>query len=404
MTRDLHVRIYLENLIFLAHVVFLVVLSPIIARVFRLPTPVVEILLGSYAVWIGFLHVDNAVFKNLAKIGFLYLMFLAGLETDIQKFLAYKDRFLKKAILYFLCLYGISFALYLVLGLSPVYIVAIPIVSLGMIMALINQHGKQHKWLELALIIGVIGELISIGALVIFDGAITHGLGWHFFKSILILIGVLFSAYFLYKVLKIIFWWYPNLKRIIMPNEDDVMHQSLRFSMGLFFVLIAIMQWLEIDMALGAFLAGIFISNFFAHKKELPHQLSAFGFGFLVPFFFIFVGTTLDLQLALTGHILTHALWIVLAMVSSRMISSFVAYYKYLGLRNTILFSFGDSMPLLFLVAIATLALKNGAINSDEYASFIVAALMEGIVIMTLIQLLMYAFEKFDNRNKEKIS
>lgn len=378
------------------------VLSPIISRIFRLPTPVVEILLGSYAVWVGFLHIDNDVFKNLAKIGFFYLMFLAGLEIDIQKFLMYKDRFLKKAILYFVCLYGISFAIYLIFGLSAVYIVAIPIVSLGMIMALINQHGKHHKWLELSLIIGVIGELISIGALVVFDGAVTHGLGWHFAKSILILIAVFASSYFLYRLLQILFWWYPNLKRIIMPN-DDTMHQSLRISMALFFVLIATMQWLEIDMVLGAFIAGIFIANFFAHKKELPHQLSTFGFGFLVPLFFIFVGTTLDLNLVFTQSILTHALWIVLAMVGARMVSSFVAYYSYLGVKSTILFSLGDSMPLTFLVAIATIAVKNGAIGQEEYASFIVAALMEGIVIMTLIQFLMFLFQKLDMKNKEKI-
>ena len=172
---------------------------PICFPVTITPTPVVEIPLGSYAVWVGFLHIDNDVFKNLAKIGFFYLMFLAGLEIDIQKFLMYKDRFLKKAILYFVCLYGISFAIYLIFGLSAVYIVAIPIVSLGMIMALINQHGKHHKWLELSLIIGVIGELISIGALVVFDGAVTHGLGWHFAKSILILIAVFASSYFLYR-------------------------------------------------------------------------------------------------------------------------------------------------------------------------------------------------------------
>lgn len=392
----------LENLIFLAHVVLLMVLSPIISRIFRLPTPVVEILLGSLAVWLGILHEGNEVFKNLAKIGFFYLMFLAGLEIDIQRFLHYRDRFLKKAILYFICLYSISVILYIIFGLSPVYIVAIPIVSLGMIMALINQHGREHKWLELSLIIGVIGELISIGALVIFDGAITHGLGWHFAKSILMLIAVLFSSYFLYRLLKIIFWWYPNLKRIIMPH-NDTMHQSLRFSMALFFVLIATMQWLEIDMVLGAFIAGIFISNFFAHKKELPHQLSMFGFGFLVPLFFIFVGTTLDLNLVFTTHILTHALWIVIAMVGARMASSFAAYYSYLGLRSTVLFSLGDSMPLTFLVAIATIAVKNGAIGDEEYASFIVAALMEGIVIMTLIQILMYLFQRFDRKNEEKL-
>ena len=389
----------MENLIFLAHVVLLMVLSPIISRLFRIPTPVVEILLGSLAVWVGFLHVDNEVFKNLAKIGFFYLMFLAGLEIDIQRFLHYKDRFLKKAILYFFCLYSISFVLYLFFDLSPVYIVAIPIVSLGMIMALINQHGREHRWLELSLIIGVIGELVSIGALVIFDGAITHGLGWHFAKSILILIAVFFATYFLFHFLKILFWWYPELKRIIMPN-DDTMHQSLRFSMALFFILIATMQWLEIDMVLGAFLAGIFISNFFAHKKELPHQLSMFGFGFLVPLFFIFVGTTLNLNLVFTPDILTHALWIVLAMVGARILSSFAAYYSYLGLKETILFSLGDSMPLTFLVAIATIAAKNGAIGENEYASFIVAALMEGVVIMILIQLLMHVFKHYDVKNK----
>ena len=186
-----------------------------------------------------------------------------------------------------------------------------------------------------------------------------------------------------------------------MPN-DDSMHQSLRISMALFFVLIATMQWLEIDMVLGAFIAGIFISNFFAHKKELPHQLSTFGFGFLVPLFFIYVGTTLNLNLVFTQTILTHAFWIVFAMVSARMISSFVSYYSYLGFKETILFSLGDSMPLTFLVAIATIAVKNGAIGQEEYASFIVAALMEGIIIMTLIQFLMYLFKKLEARACKK--
>ena len=86
----------MENLIFLAHVVLLMVLAPIISRVLRIPNTVIEILLGSFAVWIGFLHVGNDVFKSLAKIGFFFLMFLAGLEIDISRFLAYKDRFLNK--------------------------------------------------------------------------------------------------------------------------------------------------------------------------------------------------------------------------------------------------------------------------------------------------------------------
>ncbi|AHJ12600.1 cation:proton antiporter [Sulfurospirillum multivorans] len=392
----------MENLIFLAHVVLLMVLSPILSRLFRIPTPVVEILLGSLAVWLGFLHVDNDVFRNLAKIGFFYLMFLAGMEIDIPRFLHYKERYLKKTLLYFFCLYSLSLIIFLVFNLSYVYIVAIPIISLGMVMALINQYGKEVQWLEFSLLIGVVGELLSIGALVVFDGAMTHGLGWDFAKSILILISVFFSSYILFRLLKIIFWWYPGLKSLIMPH-DDTMQQSMRVSIGLFFVLIATMQWLDIDMVLGAFIAGIFISNFFAHKTELPHQLSTFGFGFLVPLFFIFVGTTLNLETVFTKTIFTHALWIVLAMVGIRMISSFVAYYSSLKFWDTVFFSLSTSMPLTFLVAIATIAMKNGAIGEEEYASFIVASLIEGIVIMILIQFLMFLFQRADRKSEEKI-
>ncbi|MCD8543825.1 MAG: cation:proton antiporter [Sulfurospirillum cavolei] len=388
----------MENLIFLAHVVLLMVLSPIISRLFRLPTPVVEILLGTFAIWSGFLHVDNDVFKNLAKIGFFYLMFLAGLEIDIVKLLSYKKQYLNKTLLYFVCLYGFSFLLYLIFHLPVVYTVAIPIVSIGMVMALINQYGKKETWLEFSLIIGAVGELLSIASFVVFDGIISHGLGWHFVQNIIMLIVVFASSYFLFNILRILFWWYPGLKSLIMPH-DDSMQQSLRISIALFFILIATMQWLEIDMVLGAFIAGIFISNFFGHKRELPHQLSMFGFGFLIPIFFIFVGTTLDLNLVFSSRILKHAFLIVLVMVGIRMLSSFIAYYGSLGLKNTILFSLSSSMPLTFLVAVATIAVKNGAIDANEYASFIVAALMEGILIMTLIQFLMYLFAKFEKND-----
>jgi len=390
----------LENLIFLAHVVLLIVLSPMISKVFRIPTPVVEILLGSFAAWAGLLHTDNEVFKNIAKIGFFYLMFLAGLEIDIPRLLHYKERFLKKTIIYFICLYGLSFLIYVVFKLPFVYIVALPIISLGMVMALINQYGKELPWLEFSLVIGAFGELLSIGSFVVFDGAMTHGLGWYFFKNIVMLCTVFFSSYILFRLLRILFWWYPGLKSLIMPH-DDSMQQSLRISIALFFVLLATMQWLDIDMVLGAFIAGIFISNFFAHKTELPHQLSLFGFGFLIPLFFVFVGTTLNLNLVFTKHILSHALWIVVAMVGVRMISSFIAYYSSLKFKDTIFFSLSSSMPLTFLVAVATIAAKNGAIGTDEYASFIVAALIEGIVIMVLIQVLMFLFTRYERRANE---
>jgi Kef-type K+ transport system membrane component KefB len=383
----------MENLAFLSQIVILILLAPIFAKLFKVSVAVVEIVLGAVVVWMGFIESGNELFKDIAKIVFFYLMFLAGFEINIKKFLSFKDRFINNVLIYFGCLYGISFLLYFIFDLNPVYIVAIPIVSLGMIMALINEHGKTHKWLELSLIIGVIGELISISALVIFDGIVAHGIGEQFYKSIIILIVILFVTFYAFKGMNVLFWWFPRLKRVIMPDSDN-MSQDIRVSMALFFILIAIMQYLHIDMVLGAFIAGVFIANFFEHKVELPHTLHRVGFGFLVPLFFIYVGTTLNLDVLFTEEIVDTALLIVLAMVVARMISSFVAYYKYLGFRDTVLFSFGDSMPLTFLIAIATIAVNNNAISQNEYYAFVLAAMIEAVFIMILIKLIMYKIKR----------
>ncbi len=123
-----------------------------------------------------------------------------------------------------------------------------------------------------------------------------------------------------------------------MPHEDGK-DQDIRFSMALMFLMIAVMLYLKIDVVLGAFLAGVFIATYFKHKKELPEKLSSFGFGFLVPIFFIHVGSTLALEAFTDTKILSMALFIASAIIGIRLVSSFVAYSGYLGWKNTILFS-----------------------------------------------------------------
>ena len=126
-------------------IAFLIVLSPIFSNRTKLPLAVVEILLGAIALWLGVLDSGNEVFKDLSKIGFFYLMFLAGQEIDLKRFKSQKEVIFKNAIVYFSTIYALSFGIYLIFDLNPVYIIAIPVVSLGMIMVLINEHGKEFE-------------------------------------------------------------------------------------------------------------------------------------------------------------------------------------------------------------------------------------------------------------------
>lgn len=375
----------------------LVIFSPFLSRVTKLPVVVVEILMGSLAGYFGLLE-ENEIFKIIAKVGFLYLMFLAGMEVNLKEFGFAKSSLLRRTIIYFTMLYGCSLTLFLYFHLSAVYLVAFPIFSLGMLMALVKEYGKNQPWLALALNIGIIGELVSILALTILSGGLEHGFNREFAFTLGGLFIFMIGFVLIFKGIRILFWWYPGLKVLIMPH-DDGKDQDVRFSMALMFMMVAVMLYLKIDVVLGAFLAGVFIASYFKHKTELPHKLSSFGFGFLVPIFFIHVGSTLALDAFLDPKILMMAFYIASAIIGIRFVSSLVAYSGYLGMKNTILFSLSDSMPLTFTVAIATLGYDAAAITHDEYYSFIVASMGSGIFIMILIKLL-YNFFYSENRKK----
>ena len=381
----------MHNLALFAQVALLILLAPIFARTLKLPVAVVEIVLGAFLAWFGFVDIDNGIFRNIAEIGFFYLMFLAGLEIEIKKFLNLKESFFARVSIYFGSLYGMSVFAYFIFDLSLVYIVAIPTVSLGMIMALINDHGREQKWLDMALLVGAFGELLSIAVLVIFDAAINHGLGLEFYKSIAILLLVLSASYYLFRALNIVLWWFPELGKIIMPEKDN-MSQDIRVSMAFFFVFIGIMQYLGIDMVLGSFIAGVFLGNLFSHKVELPHTLNTIGFGFLIPLFFIYIGSTLDLNTLFTEEIILKSLFIVALMVITRIVSVFLAYKKYWSISEGLLFALSSSMPLTLLIAIVTIAMKNNIIDINEYYSFIFAAVLEALIFMVVINFVMKSY------------
>lgn len=373
----------------------LIILSPMFSNITKLPIAVMEILLGSLAVWVGLLEADSEIFKSLSKIGFFYLMFLAGLEIDLKKFVAKREFLLKKALTYFVTIYLVAFIYYLVFDLNPIYIIAIPIVSLGMVMALINEQGKGFGWLEIVLIVGVMGEILSITAIVIYKSVIYFGLGFELYKNIAIFLAVLYLMYQALKLSNTLFWWYPELKESIMPQNDSK-SQSVRVSVALFIILIGIMNLLHIDMVLGAFFAGIFIANFFEHKKDLPHTLHKVGFGFLVPLFFIYVGSTLDLNLVFSAKILTNAFLILLAIFSVRFIGANIAHSSHLSPSERLLLALGDSMPLTFLIAISTIGYEAELITKDEYLSFVLAGMLSGIVVMSIIKALIGRLYKKD--------
>ncbi len=362
-----------------------VIFSPFFAKVLHLPTTPVEIIFGALLGYLGFLH-EEPLFELIAEVGFLYLMFLAGTEVNLKKVIKTDPKLIKRILFYLATLYGLSGLFHLYFDLGRIFIVLLPLISVGLVATLSKEYGKT-PWLELSMTAGSIGEVISITALTLASASLEYGLGFKFVQIIISLIAFIIFIMLLFRALRLFFWWFPEVAVALMPHQDNK-EQDIRLSIGLLFLLIAGMLYLDLELAFGAFIAGIFLPTFFEHKQELPEKLASFGFGFLIPIFFIYIGTSFNLDALLMEGLIFKAVLITVAMIMMRLIGS-LAFSASLGFRDALLMGLSHSMPLTLLIALATLAYHAHSIDKLHYYALILAALFQVLVVTVLIKIIM---------------
>lgn len=359
--------------------------SPFVAKFLRIPIPPIEIILGSMFAYLGFIG-HNEYFSLIAEVGFLYLMFLAGMEVDLKQITKSPKIIIQKSILFLTLMVFFSITSGIIFGLNIIIIISMPLISIGLLASLSKVYGKETPWIKLALIAGVLGEVGSIAALTIFDAASISGFNFELIIKLAYLVFFIIIVYIIYKLLHLLFWWFPELKHILMP-KFDTSDQDIRLAMSLFFILIAVMLSLELEVALGAFIAGVAISAFFHHEKKLEEKMSSLGFGFLVPLFFLHVGASFDLRALLLEGVVSGALLIIFLMIGSRMLAAIVLK-NISGSKDALLIALSLSMPLTLLIAVATIGYEVQLLDLLSYYQLILASIFEILISMILINIL----------------
>lgn len=385
-----------ENVTLIITIALIIVFSPFFAKLLKLPTTPLEIILGSVLAYTGFIH-DGHLFEIAAEIGFLYLMFIAGTEINLKNVLKTPATIMRRVVLYLAILYSFAIVFSLYFELSNIFILLLPLISVGLIATLSKEYGKT-PWLDISMTAGGIGEVVSIAILTITSAGLESGIGLELFKTLFALVLFLIVMFFIFRFMQLLFWWFPEVSTALMPEEDN-QEQDIRLSISIFLLLVGSMLYLDLELAFGAFLAGIFIPTFFEHKHELPEKLASFGFGFLIPIFFIHIGTSFDLNALSMEGLIYKAFLITLAMISMRVVASLV-FIKKLGIIDSILMGLSHSMPLTLLIAMATLAYSAKSIDQLHYYAFILAALFQVISVMITIKLINnYKLKKEENQN-----
>lgn len=384
MSSDISIIIVISIIIFI---------SPLISKKTHIPTIPIEIILGSLAASFSLLH-HNHIFELVAELGFLYLMFLAGLEVDLRKLFREPVEILTKGFIYVILLYVLSTIIALYFNLGLIFVVIMPLISIGLLAALKKEYGDQ-PWIELSITVGLLGEVVSIVLLTIVSAKMEFGLTPEFYRTLFILALMFVGLAIVYKLFHNIVWWYPEIKQYLMPKYDHT-EQDIRLSMTMFFLMVALMLYLNLEAAFGAFVAGVFIRTFFEDKKDLPTKLEHFGFGWLVPIFFISIGASFNIDSIMLNGLISTAVLITIAMISIRVISSTILIKELGSIQKTFLLGLSHSMPLTLLIAVATLAFQNRSIDQFHYYAFILASILEVLVCMITIRIV----EKIGNKKR----
>ncbi|MGG4000790.1 monovalent cation:proton antiporter family protein [Anoxybacillus kestanbolensis] len=384
-------------------------LTPLLLHRFRLhmiPVVVAEIVIGIIIGKTGFNIVEQDMWlETLSTLGFLFLMFLSGLEIDFSAFANKKKGKEEKEPNAFFVASIVFVGIFLVsLGLSYMFVwlgyidnaflmtLIISTISLGVVVPTLKDAQLMKTTIgQTILLIAVIADLVTMVLLAVFVSMHdpSHGNVWLLLG--LFLVGVIF--YFAGK--------YFKKRSFIETMAKGTIQIGTRAVFALIIVLVALSETLGAENILGAFLAGVLVS-LLAPNQDFVHKLDSFGYGFFIPIFFVMVGVNLDLRPLFTQFdILLLIPLLFVALVISKVVPVYILRIWY-DRNTTLAAGFLLVSTLSLVIAAATIAERMGMIDENMKGALILVAVLTSVVSPIMFKKL-YRVEKEERKKMVKL-
>jgi Kef-type K+ transport system membrane component KefB len=176
---------------------------------------------------------------------------------------------------------------------------------------------------------------------------------------------------------------WPMLERTIEASSQP----AVRIAVVLVFALAALAASLGLDLLLGGFVAGV-IARLALSGREvgvLESKLTAVGYGFLIPFFFVTSGLQFELS-ALTEDpvkLLELPLFLALFLVV-RGAPALLLYRRLFDRTDRLALALFSATELPLVVAITTIAVDQGHMRASTAASLVGAAILSTMIFPVL--------------------
>lgn len=371
------------------------------------------------------LNVVNA----LGFLGLVFLMALAGAETDLRMLANEKKAVTALSILTFAVPAAAGyFVFWLFEPDKPVsawvYASLFASHSIGIVFPVIRELGLVRSRFGIAVLSStVITDILSLILLAVCVQwqSLFHGGESGLVQGISILdrmdlsfLGMWFIPAFVALILVfvgVVFLVVPLLWRVverILPEGDE--------SKATFFLLVVLLivlagEFLGVNLIVGAFVAGMAVARtscFHKPGEDVHRKLEAIGFGLVIPFLFLSVGFSADIGVFLGIHEgadivrnLSIAAATVIGLVGSKVFSGWLAMrISGFGNRQGVCAGLMTVPQLSATLAAAAVALNLKLLDETFFNAIVVLSLVTTLPIPTLVRVLIarsgVAFDKQD--------
>jgi len=357
-------------------ILLIILISPILFKKINIPGIIVlivsGIIIGPFGV--GLLEKNTAI-DLFSKIGLLYIMFIAGLELDMNQFKVNKNKsftfgfftFIIPLVIGFpVCFYilGYTFnASFLTASMFATHtLIAYPIVS------------KMGVSKNEAVAVAVGGTILTDTAVLIIlaiilgnaeEGGLTAAFWIRLIISLLIFCAIMFLVV-------------PKIARWFFTRMDKEKHSHFIFVLTVVFLSAFLAKLAGVEDIIGAFLAGLALNRLIPHSSALMNRIEFIGSSLFIPFFLISVGMMVDISVILSGYMaIIVALTLSVVAISGKWLAAFVTQkvFKYSTLQRKLIFGLSSGH------AAATLAVIIVGYN----AGIIDINILNGTIILILI-------------------
>ena len=307
-------------------VLMIILFAPIIMSKLRIPHIIGMVLAGVVIGKYGFNILQRDIsFEIFGSVGLYYIMFLAGLEMDLESVKRNSRRFLlfglltcfvPLALTYFMSRsilsYSHSAAFLLGCIMASNTLIAYPIIS---------RFGLQkHPSVQLSVgssMISLFMALVMIAALVAqftTPHSPTSTLQYFFWPLFLLKLAAFIAGSI---------WLIPRLARYFLRRYSDAVMQYI-FVLAVMFLSAALSALIGLEGIFGAFLSGLILNRYIPKVSPLMNRIEFIGNALFIPYFLIGVGMLINVRTVFTSW---HVAWVVLLIAFFGTFGKAVAAY-----------------------------------------------------------------------------